>query len=147
MGQPIASRIHRAHGSATSCSPLSQHITFFWGCSSFQHRSQVHATTHSKLHPLPLDTPIISLGTSANSEAPQWHYSHSMQDMLGRSQVLHHLEPLGKNVNPERLGILLLSALSMFSSLFTAVALKMGAALALCRQWHQQQRHCLASAK
>lgn len=63
--------------------------------------------------------------------APHWHHSHSRHHVLGRSQVLDNLEPLRKNVNPQKFCILLLSSLNVFSSLFTATALQVGAAPAL----------------
>lgn len=50
--------------------------------------------------------------------APRWYPSPTTQDVLGRSRVLHHLKPLRKNLNPQRLGVLLSTALSMFPVLF-----------------------------
>lgn len=115
------------------CSPG---IPFFWSCSSFQHRHQIHATTHSKLHQLPLDTLRISLGTTL---APlPLHAAHA-----GKEPSFTSSEAPRENVNPKRFCILLLGSLNMFSSLFTA--LQMGTALALRRQQHQQPCHCLAA--
>lgn len=118
-GQPMPGQTHTARDSARTRTPLSQCDAFFWGCFSSQHSRKVHKTTQTdtKLRPLPLNAPgppVTSLGPSTHTRAPRWHPLPRHTGRAGR-EVLHHLEPLRKNLNPQRLGILLPTALNMFS--------------------------------
>lgn len=67
-----------------------------------------------------------------------------MQHVLGRSQVLHHLDPPGKNVNPKR-GFLTYFTAEFFKYvLFTLYSHSPSdGSSSRCRQQHQQRRHHL----
>lgn len=104
--------------------------------------SQNHPGT--ELRPLPVSTPGPpgpSLGTSGHTRAtchpcccpaPRWHPSHATQDVPGRSRSLHCLEPLRKNLSPQRLGVLPSTTLNTSPVLFISHSPAGGNSSGLC---------------